>query len=244
ALIRDPDRVTGAKAPLLLNAVARRVAREPVSRILGTRAFYGRDFNVTPDVLDPRADTETLIEVVLELVRGAGRQADPLTIADIGTGSGAIIVTLLAELPNARGIATDVSEAALAVARQNAERLGVLGRLTLINTRGLLGVSLSPDFVVSNPPYIPAGDIASLDPDVVLYDPHLALDGGPDGLAIYREIASHISELEASTQAILEIGAGQADDVEAIFSAIGARPCQRRRDLGGHVRVVALEIQR
>lgn len=243
-LIRDPDRKVGAHAVALERAVARRMAHEPLSRILGIRAFYGRDFHVTPDVLDPRPDTETLIDVVLEIVRADGRSSDPIAIADIGTGSGAIIITLLAELPNARGIATDVSEPALAVARENAARLGVLDRLTLVKTSGLKGIRISPAFIVSNPPYIPSGDIPGLEEDVRSFDPHLALDGGPDGLAIYREISSNISQIAGSYRVVLEIGAGQAADVEAIFSPLSTGPAQRRCDLGGHVRVVALEIHR
>lgn len=244
ALIRDPDRLVGKKAELLDGAVARRLAHEPVSRILGTRGFYGREFLVTPDVLDPRADTETLVDAVLETIRARGRLADRLTIAEIGTGSGAIIITLLVELPNARGVATDVSEAALSVAAANAQRLGVHDRLTLVKTSGLKGVDFSPDFVVSNPPYIPAGSIAALDPDVRNYDPRLALDGGPDGLAVYREIARDIKGLTRTLSVWLEIGAGQADEVEAIFVAEGAAVGPRRTDLGGHVRVVVLEIHR
>lgn len=243
-LIRDPDRKVGAHAGALEHAVARRMAHEPLSRILGTRAFYGRDFHVTPDVLDPRADTETLIDMVLDIARAEGRASDPIMIADIGTGSGAIIITLLAELPNAHGIATDVSEAALAVARENATRLGVLDRLTLVKTSGLKGIKISPAFIVSNPPYIPTGDIAGLEEEVRSFDPHLALDGGADGLAIYREISSDISQIAGSFHVVLEIGAGQAADVEAIFSTQSTRTVQRRCDLGGHVRVVALEIHR
>jgi release factor glutamine methyltransferase len=244
ALIRDPNAVVGEKAHALSSAVARRITHEPVSRILGTRAFYGRDFVVTPDVLDPRADTETLIELTLDLVGTSRRQTEPLTIADIGAGSGAIIITLLAELPNAYGIAIDVSQAALDVTRENAQRLGVLDRLTMLNTSGLSGVSASLDLIVSNPPYIPTAAIAGLDTEVRGFDPVMALDGGVDGLAIYREIANNISALGVSGYSVFEFGAGQAEAVTAIFTAIGASPVATRRDLGGHERAVAFRHQR
>jgi release factor glutamine methyltransferase len=137
ALIRDGDRLVGSKLQELNEAVHRRLRHEPVSRILGSREFYGRSFLVTPDVLDPRSDTECLIDLVLDILRIENRLSEPLSIADVGVGSGAIIATLLAELNNARGIATDVSAPALEVARINAAALGVLGRLKFIETRGL-----------------------------------------------------------------------------------------------------------
>jgi release factor glutamine methyltransferase len=244
ALIRDPDRPIGAKRAALAEAVERRMRHEPVSRILGNRGFYGRTFRVTPDVLDPRPDTEVLIDLVLDIVRREGRVADPLTIADIGTGSGAIIATLLAELPHARGIATDVSAPALAVARENAARLGVLDRLTLVETRGVVGIWDQIDVIVSNPPYIPSDDIAALEVDVRGYDPHLALDGGTDGFQIYREIASDISKFKDLLWVVVEVGAGQAPDVERIFAVANCVARHRQVDLGGHIRAVALQIHR
>lgn len=244
ALLRDPDRIMGGNAAAHLSAAAnRRLAHEPVSRILGTREFYGRPFRVTPDVLDPRPDTETLVELVLDVVRADARFSKRVMIADIGVGSGAIIATLLAELPHATGIATDVSAAALDVARDNAAALGVGNRLTLVNTSGLSGITAPIDIVVSNPPYIPSPEIAGLALDVVNFDPPVALDGGPDGLQTYRKIAGDISALGLSCWLCLEFGAGQVDDVEAVFAGVGGIPQERRADLGGHVRAVALKIQ-
>ena len=242
ALLRDPGRAVGSNATDLQHAVFRRLGREPVARILGHREFYGRRFNVTPDVLDPRADTETLIDLVLEILRAEDRLNAPVTLADIGSGSGAIIVTLLAELPNATGIAIDVSPVALAVTRGNAEALGVSDRLKTYEGRGLCGINDHFDVIVSNPPYIPSGDISALDLEVRGFDPLLALDGGVDGLQIYRELANDIRGFLRYCWICLEIGAGQHNDVERIFGDVGAVPRFRRLDLGGHIRAVALEI--
>lgn len=242
SLLRDPDRFVGACAPQLAEAVRRRLAHEPVSRILGQRYFYGRTFKVTPDVLDPRADTETLVDLVLDIVRGDERLQGAITIADIGVGSGAILVTLLAELPFARGIAIDVSPAALGVAVENARACGVDDRMTAVATRGLEGITQPIDVIVSNPPYIVTSDIERLDASVRRFDPHLALDGGPDGLQIYREIARDISKIQRDCWVVLEFGAGQATDVQSIFSQFSVHRTITRTDLGGHTRVVALEI--
>ncbi|MBS0253204.1 MAG: peptide chain release factor N(5)-glutamine methyltransferase [Proteobacteria bacterium] len=241
-LLSRSGRPLGDAAGRIGEAAARRIGHEPVSRILGRRAFYGRDFIVTPDVLDPRPDTEAVVDLALDLIRSRGLSEAPLTIADIGTGSGILIVTLLAELPNARGLATDISAAALAVARRNAEALGVAARIQFVATTGLDGVSGPFDLVISNPPYISTEEIAALEPDVKDFDPGQALDGGVDGLRVYREIARNIMELHAPSLVVLEVGATQAAEVEGIFSESGAQPIGRRQDLGGHTRAVALEI--
>ena len=216
-LLTQPERQLGALADRVGDAVRRRLAHEPVSRILGMREFYGRDFIVTPDVLDPRPDTEAVIELALEIVKSAGLEGKALEIADIGTGSGILIATLLAELPNARGVATDISPAALAVAKRNADQLGVGDRTTFVATRGLDGCAGPFDLIVSNPPYIATNDIKGLDPEVRGYDPLLALDGGPDGLSVYREFARDIVKLQRSTRLVVEVGASQAADVQGIF---------------------------
>jgi release factor glutamine methyltransferase len=197
---------------------------------------------VTPSVLDPRPDTEAVVELALDVVRSRGLSEEPLSIADIGTGSGVLIVTLLAELPNARGIATDISPAALDVARRNAEALGVADRVRFVATTGLDGISEPLDLVISNPPYISSSEIGGLEAEVRDFDPVLALDGGPDGLSVYREIARNIMELQSPRIVVLEVGYTQADAVEDIFSSAGAQPIGRRQDLGGHTRAVALEI--
>lgn len=242
ALLTKSEMPLGVSADRISDAVRRRIAHEPVSRILGMRAFYGRDFIVTPDVLDPRPDTETIVEHALEIVARVGLADAPLRIADIGTGSGILIATLLAELPSASGVATDISEEALAVAKENAERLGVAGRATFIATRGLDGCSEAFDLIVSNPPYIETDEIAGLDPEVRGFDPHLALDGGSDGLSVYREIAKYARIAGRPAYLVLEVGADQAADVERIFTASGWRALGRKKDLGGHDRSVAFEV--
>jgi release factor glutamine methyltransferase len=243
ALLTQPQRHLGDNARRVSDALRRRLAHEPVSRIVGSREFYGRNFVITPDVLDPRPDTETVIDLALDIIRSRGLAEKTLSIADIGTGSGILIATLLAELPNARGVATDVSPAALAVARQNAERLGVADRATFIATHGLKGCGGPLDLIVSNPPYIATNKIAELESEVREYDPMVALDGGPDGLGVYREIAQDdIVKQQHSACIVVEVGAGQAADVEKIFVSAGWSFLDRRNDLGGHARAVALEI--
>lgn len=245
AMFKEPDRVVGGRAGELNKALRRRLAGEPVSRILGWREFYGRRFAITPDVLDPRADTETLVDLALEIVDAKGWREAPIRLADIGTGSGILILTLLAELPSATGLATDVSGPALKVARENSRGLGIGDdRMTFAQARGLGGAAGPYHLIVSNPPYIPAGEIAGLDRGVRDFDPAIALDGGPDGLAIYREIANEIMLLTESTCVAVEVGARQAYDVTRIFEKNGARLIGQRTDLGGHTRAVAFEIQR
>lgn len=214
--------------------IARRAQREPVSRILGAREFYGRAFRVTPAVLDPRPDTETLIEAALDLMPAGAR------LLDLGTGSGTIAVTLLAERPDATGVATDISSAALALAAANAAANGVADRLSLAEGNWFGPVSGAFDIILSNPPYIPARDIAGLSPDVRNFDPLSALVGGDDGLDPYRVIAAGAAaHLREGGHVAVEIGAGQALDVTAIFGAQGFRPAGEHRDLGGHIRCLA-----
>ncbi|HVZ05904.1 peptide chain release factor N(5)-glutamine methyltransferase [Hyphomicrobium sp.] len=243
ALLTRPEQpLLGDAEARIRDAVRRRLAREPVSRILGVREFYGREFVVTPAVLDPRPDTETVVDLALEIVRSEGLAERPLHLADIGTGSGILIATLLAELPRARGVATDVSAAALGVAKLNAGRLGVEDRVRFVATRGLAGCEEPFDLVVSNPPYIATGDIPALEREVRDYDPLLALDGGADGLDVYREIAEGASKPAGQRCIIVEVGSGQATDVQRIFCAEGWQPIGTKRDLGGHVRAVAMKI--
>ena len=234
-LIVEPERqVAPGIAENFRALIARRQAHEPVSRILGEREFYGRPFRLTPDVLDPRPDTETIVDLALPLMARACR------ILDLGTGSGAIIVTLLAERPDAVGVAVDLSPQALAVAAANAEALGVAQRISFSLGSWFEPVSGSFDLIVSNPPYIPAGDIAGLEPDVRNYDPHLALMGGSDGLDPYRSIAAGAGPHLASGGTILvELGAGQAEDVKSIFVTAGYHLLLQGIDLGGHIRGLA-----
>ncbi|MFT3989259.1 peptide chain release factor N(5)-glutamine methyltransferase [Aestuariivirga sp.] len=233
-LVAEPQRVVGEEAVVRLRAMlARRLEAEPVSRILGKREFYGRPFRVTEAVLDPRPDTETLIEAALPLMGEGSR------VLDLGTGSGIIAITLLAECLGASGVAVDVSPGALAVARCNAEDLGVAGRLALLRSDWFEAVEGRFDLIVSNPPYIPRGEIAGLVPEVKGFDPHLALDGGGDGLDPYRRIAAGAgAHLEDGGHVLVEIGVGQEADIAAIFAGAGFREAARHRDLGGRVRVL------
>ena len=187
-LSRGDQPLSDAEIAAVTAFLERRVRHEPLSRIAGQREFYGRLFEVTPATLDPRADTETLIDAALELLGAEGR-ARPLRVLDLGTGTGCILLTLLAELPQAHGVATDISAEALSVARRNAQRLGLDQRAEFVLKDLAAGIDGAFDVVVSNPPYIATAEIAELARDVRDYDPHLALDGGPDGLAFYRRIA-------------------------------------------------------
>jgi release factor glutamine methyltransferase len=223
-------------------AIGRRLKREPVSRITGTREFYGRSFNVGPEALDPRPDTETLIEAALALVARNRWRNQPIKLLDLGTGTGCILLTMLAELPEAEGIGTDLSPGALALAAANAARLGVGSRAAFVACNWLDGIAGQFDLVLSNPPYLASDEIAGLAQEVAAYDPILALDGGPDGLAAYRRIAAGAPAILAEGGRLLvEIGANQATQVSALFRAAGLRLDQAdaiRRDLAGRPRVV------
>lgn len=215
---------------------ARRVRREPMAQILGRREFYGRPFRVSRDVLTPRPDSETLIEAVLAQVAD---RAVPLRLLELGVGSGCLLLTLLAELPQADGLGVDISPAALAVARQNAVALGVAGRCRLVEGDWSAAVAGPFDIVVSNPPYIPAGDIAGLEPEVVQYEPRLALDGGPDGLAFYRRLAADLPRLLAPGGLVaVEIGQGQGGEVGRLFRDAGLALLPARADLAGIERCI------
>lgn len=234
ALIADPDRPVAADAAdRFIAFIDRRLTGEPVSRILGVREFYGRVFAVTPATLDPRPDTETLIEAALAFMPAVR----PCRLIDLGTGTGAIALTLLAERPLAVAILTDISTEALAVARANAESLGVASRASFIETSWFAGVTGRFDLILSNPPYIPTAILPTLDPDVRNFDPAAALDGGADGLGPYREIAARAPFfLAPQGRVIVEIGEGQALEIEDIFKASGLMPAGRWNDLAGHVR--------
>lgn len=248
-LVRAPERrLTDAEGQRLSEFARRRLKHEPVSRILGTRGFYGRSFRITPATLDPRPCTETVIEAALEIIDREGWRETPIRILDVGTGSGALLVTLLAELPLATGVGTDISDGALAAARENAERLGVASRATFLKRRTLDDVDGSFHLLVSNPPYIPTGDIAALEPEVRDFDPSSALDGGADGLDLYRALGEGFGAvLVPGGWMLVEVGAGQAADVEAIFrrpaGVSAALDIRFWKDLGQHFRCVAARTQ-
>ena len=220
-------------------AIARRLKHEPVARIIGAREFYGRAFRVDPHVLDPRPDTETLIEAALAHVEARGLGDEPLRLLDLGTGSGCILITLLAELPRAQGIGTDISHTALTCAAANASRLGVGPRASFIAADWLDAACGQFDLILSNPPYIASNEIAGLAADVADYDPLLALDGGRDGLGAYRKIAAGAGEaLAAQGLLLLEIGENQGEAVAAILRENGLKPQAIMPDLAGRPRVV------
>jgi release factor glutamine methyltransferase len=233
--------LTTNEAERLWNYAARRAAREPVSRILGARGFWTLDLTVAPDVLDPRADTETLVETALDLI---GDHNAPLAVLDLGAGSGAILCALLSELPQATGVAVDLSAAACAATRENLARCGLSQRAQVL--RGRWGTPLASrfDVIVSNPPYVRAGDIATLDPEVRLHDPLLALDGGADGLDCYREIVGDLRRLLAPGGLVaFEVGFDQAGSVAALLQAENLEIAGIARDAGGRDRVVAARAE-
>jgi release factor glutamine methyltransferase len=214
----------------------RRTTGEPVARLLGEKEFYGLSFALSPETLVPRPDTETLIDAVLATV---DRIAQP-AILDLGTGSGAILLALLTELPNATGVGVDLSADALATAARNAERLGIARRVQFRQGDWAAGIDRRFDIVVSNPPYNASPEILDLPVEVREHDPHLALDGGLDGLDAYRVIIADLGRvLTPGGRAFLEIGAGQAEAVSDLASAAGFM-CDFRRDLAGIDRVAVL----
>jgi release factor glutamine methyltransferase len=219
------------------NAIAalarRRLAREPVARILGCKEFWSLTLRVDAATLVPRPETEIVVEAALAAIDDGGGRARPLRIADLGTGCGAIVLALLAELPNAWGVGTDESVAALAVARHNASRLG-LTRARFVACDVAAALRGPFDVIVSNPPYIASAEIAALAAEVREFDPRRALDGGRDGFAFYRAIAAAAPYLLATGGAlIVELGAGQVQAVATLFAEAGLAPLPPRPDLNG-----------
>lgn len=246
ALISAPERELDSLArQRLAAAIARRCAREPVSRIIGEREFYGLTLGLTADTLDPRPDTETVVSVALALVATMPARKGPLRILDLGTGTGAIALALLAALPDAEATATDISAPALVAARRNAERHGLLDRIRFIRSRWLDEVDGRYHLLVTNPPYVPRDEIVSLAPEVAQWEPHRALDGGPDGLDAYRAILADTSRvLVPGGWAVFEVGHDQAAAVAMLAVNHGMEPAPLEwpllRDLGGHTRCVAV----
>ena len=236
-ILTEPYRVLPDDVVATYDAmIERRLRREPVSRILGRKGFWKIMLNVTPDVLSPRPDTEAILDVVLPAFE-AGR---PFEMIDLGTGSGAILLAVLAERPAARGVGTDISFEALAVAKENASSLELDNRAAFLRSEWAAGFGdQSFDLVVSNPPYIPSADIDGLDPEVRDHDPRLALDGGPDGLEAYRLLAPEIMRiLKPGGVFAVEIGWDQGPAVQALFQAAGFTDVKVVKDLGDRNRVV------
>jgi release factor glutamine methyltransferase len=216
--------------------VARRAAREPVAMITGGREFWGLDFEVTPDVLVPRPETEFIVEEAL-----AGLSDPPRRIIDVGTGTGCLAIALSREFPRAAVVATDISVRALAVARRNAARHGVLDRIAFVRTSFLSGLGARADLIVSNPPYVPDAAVRALPPEVVLHEPHTALFSGRDGLSAITEIlATAERHLEREGRLVMEFGYGQEPEVTALAHRSGWRTLRLREDLQGIARVIVL----
>jgi release factor glutamine methyltransferase len=211
--------------------VDRRLAGEPIARIVGHKEFWSLPLRIDAATLVPRPETETVVEAALAAIDARGPRSRALRIADLGTGTGAIILALLSELPGAFGVGTDISPQALAVAVDNAHRLA-LARASFVACDMAAALRGPFDLIVSNPPYIPSGTIAALAVEVRNFDPHRALDGGLDGLNYYRAIAAAVPALLAPGGILaVELGVGQAEPVAALFAAAGLAPWPARNDL-------------
>lgn len=235
--LRTAEPLPADAAARFETALAARAARQPVAQITGRRLFWGREFRVTRDVLDPRPESEIIVARALE-------GPAPARILDLGTGTGILALSLLAEWPQARALVTDISAAALNIARENAWNLGVSARVTYMQSDWWSGVAGTFDLIVSNPPYIPAAKVDALDPDVREWEPLAALTPGGDGFDAYRAIAAGLPAHAApGCRVLLECGAGQATQVTAIF-AVACRPAEPRvyRDFDGNERVVGLRF--
>lgn len=231
--------ISAAEMEAVADAVARRKNREPVYRILGAREFYGLDFLLSPETLEPRPDTEILVEQCLPFLKRRITEAGRASFVDLGTGTGAIAITLLSQCPAAEGVATDISRGALETARGNALINGVAERLRLQKGSWFDAIEGRFDMIVSNPPYIVSNEIAALQPEVRDFDPLDALDGGESGLDAYRAIAAgadgHLAE---DGIVALEIGADQKAAVTAVFAGAGFKLSVAAKDLGGNDRVL------
>jgi release factor glutamine methyltransferase len=235
ALIAGLTRIDSDAAEKFRAMVARRAAREPLAYIIGSKEFFSLDFEVTPAVLIPRPETETLVEAALKFL-AAHREP---RVLDIGTGSGAIAIAIAANVPAARIIATDISKEALEVARRNAIRLRCADRFEFVATDLFPEGDSRFDLIVSNPPYVAEADFKGLAPEIRLHEPRGALVFGEDGLDMYRRIAADSrSRLNADGAVMVEIGAGQASSVEALFRRAGFSNIDAVRDLAGIERIV------
>lgn len=236
-IITDPYRELSAEQDNILEGwLARREKREPVARILGRKGFWKLLLNLSDHVLIPRPETECIVDMILKTTQ----PGDTFSLADLGVGSGAILLSVLSERPAARGLGTDISEEALAVARDNAAGLGLAGRAAFLRTSWGSGIADSSfDYVASNPPYIRSDVIPTLDPEVRHHDPILALDGGENGLAAYEELAPEIFRLlKAGGRAWLEIGFDQSEAVEKLMKNAGFEDVSTFLDLSNLPRIV------
>ena len=228
----DNSCISEIKISKFWRMINERCKRKPVSKILGYRSFWGRDFEINENVLDPRGDTETLIELILD--------CNFENMLELGTGSGAIAITVLAERPEVTCVATDISQYALDTARTNSKRHGVQNRLKLLYSNWFDKISGSFDIIVSNPPYISSREYAQLSAEVLKYDPKISLTLGGDGLEAYREILSQaLEKLSKNGHIFLEIGYTQANAVGHLFKEAGFQQIKVHKDLGSRDRVIS-----
>lgn len=234
----DPDAgLKPEQGEILARFARRRLAGEPTWRIIGEREFWGLTFRLSPATLEPRPDSEAIVEAALRQI--GERRGEPLSLLDLGTGTGCLLIALLSELPRAKGLGIDLSDEACATAAGNAAGNGVGDRVHFRQGDWSEGLSETFDVIVSNPPYIPSAAIETLAPEVKDHDPRLALDGGTDGLAPYRHFARTLPALlKPGGFVVFEIGAGQKDDVVALMRAGGLEFRGSRNDLGGHERAL------
>ncbi|HEX2216737.1 MAG TPA: peptide chain release factor N(5)-glutamine methyltransferase, partial [Xanthobacteraceae bacterium] len=243
-LIREADRHLRPEEIAAIAAVAaRRLRREPIARIVGAKEFWSLPLAVNAATLVPRPETETVVEAALAAIDAGGSRGRELRLLDIGTGSGALLLALLSELPHASGIGTDICIEALATAQGNAVRLGMSGRAGFVACDIACALRGTFDVIVSNPPYVARDAIDRLAPGVRDYEPRGALDGGPDGLAVYRQIAAQAPALLArGGHLLVELGAGQAEAVAAILRARGLAPAAPHHDLSGIPRALCAAL--
>ena len=231
-------RLDAAAQARLAELAARRVAREPYARLAGRRAFWSLDLALSPATLDPRPDSETLIEAALALLPD---RAARLRLIDFGTGSGCLLLALLSELPNAGGIGIDILPGAAAIARRNAAAAGLGGRAAFVIGDWGEAIGGTADVILANPPYICSADIANLAPEVARYEPPEALDGGADGLRAYRRLALDVARLlRPGGLGLIELGQGQAGAVAGLMNGAGLAVQQVRADLAGIERVLVV----
>ena len=241
-ITRQEQALDGADINIITTDLKRRLSGEPLSRVLGVKEFWGLEFEVTPEVLDPRADTEVLVEAALKWVKGQGLENEPLRILDLGTGTGCLPIALLSELPRASAVAIDYSHEAALVAGRNAAKHKMSNRLDVV--QGSWIEALKPgsfDLIVSNPPYITQADIDSLQPEVKNHDPVLALSGGKDGLECYKKIIFDLkNNLNHNNRAFLEIGFDQLKSLTGLVEESGLCLCDSYPDIAGIPRVVEI----
>jgi release factor glutamine methyltransferase len=236
ALMTYPDRLLpDLEVQQLIAACDARLSGKPVHRIIGAREFLGLQFELSKETLEPRQDSECVVELALSAL--SARTAEQLSILDLGTGTGILAISLLSRLSKAKAVAVDISQDALSTAQRNAENNGVAARFQSVQSNWFENVRGRFDLIISNPPYIPSADISGLSREVCEYDPVLALDGGADGLAAYRIIASRAQDfLTRAGLMVLEIGHDQRVSVTTVFEDCGLRLADWAKDLGGNDR--------